>query len=114
MHIIVDSIHFESLVVRDLRIYAQALGGKLFHYRDSTGLEADAIIHLVDGRWGLIEVKLGTDSIDTAAANLIKLKEKIDTNKMHEPSFLMIVTGTEFAYRRNDGVLVVPIGCLKN
>lgn len=105
---------FESLVIRDLRVYTQSLGGKLFHYRDSTGLEANAVIHLNDGRWGLIEVKLGADSIDAAAANLIKLKKKIDNKKMHEPSFLMVITGTEFAYRRNDSVLVVPIGCLKN
>ena len=105
---------FESLVVRDLRIYAQAIGGKLFHYRDNTGLEADAVVHLHDGRWGLIEVKLGAASIDAAAANLIKLKEKINTSEMHEPSFLMIVTATEFAYKRDDNVLVVPIGCLKN
>jgi predicted AAA+ superfamily ATPase len=105
---------FESLVVRDLRIYAQAIGGTLFHYRDNTGLEADAVVHLHDGRWGLIEVKLGATSIDAAAANLIKLKEKINTTEMHEPSFLMIVTGTEFAYKRDDNVLVVPIGCLKN
>ena len=106
-------ILFESLVVRDLRIYAQAIGGTVFHYRDNTGLEADAVIHLDDGRWGLVEVKLGDSLIDEAADNLIKLKNRIDTNMLNEPSFLMIVTGTGYAYTRKDGVLVVPIGCLK-
>jgi hypothetical protein len=105
---------FESLVIRDLRIYAQAIGGSVFHYRDNTGLEADAVIHLDDGRWGLVEAKLGHNLIDEAAENLIKLKERIDTNRINEPSFLMIVTGTGYAYKRKDGILVVPIGCLKN
>lgn len=105
---------FESLVVRDLRIYTQAIGGSVFHYRDNTGLEADAVIHLDDGRWGLIEVKLGNKLIDEAAENLKKLEARIDTNRIKEPSFLMVVTATGYAYKRNDGVLVVPIGCLKN
>ena len=105
---------FESLVVRDLRVYTQAIGGSVFHYRDNTGLEADAVIHLDDGRWGLVEVKLGNHLIDEASENLIKLKKIIDTNKIKEPSFLMIVTGTGYAYKRKDGVIVVPIGCLKN
>jgi len=104
---------FESLVVRDLRIYSQAIGGTVFHYRDNTGLEADAVIHLDDGRWGLIEVKLGENLIDEAAENLKKLRDRIDTNMLNEPSFLMIITGTGYAYKRKDGVLVVPIGCLK-
>ena len=104
---------FESLVVRDLRIYSQAIGGTVFHYRDNTGLEADAVIHLDDGRWGLVEVKLGENLIDEAAENLKKLKDRIDTNVLNEPSFLMIITGTGYAYTRKDGVLVVPIGCLK-
>lgn len=104
---------FESLVVRDLRIYSQAIGGSVFHYRDNTGLEADAVIYLDDGRWGLIEIKLGDNLIDSAAENLKKLKDRIDTNILNEPSFLMIITGTGYAYKRKDGVLVVPIGCLK-
>lgn len=105
---------FESLVVRDLRIYSQAIGGTVFHYRDNTGLEADAVIHLDDGRWGLVEVKLGDSYIDQAAENLINLKDRIDTSMLNEPSFLMIITGTGFAYTRKDGVHVVPIGCLKH
>ncbi len=104
---------FESLVIRDLRIYSQVIGGTVFHYRDNTGLEADAVIHLDDGRWGLVEVKLGDNLIDEAATNLKKLKDRIDTNMLNEPSFLMIIIGTGYAYKRKDGVLVVPIGCLK-
>ncbi len=104
---------FESLVIRDLRVYAQALGGRIFHYRDSSGLEADAIIHLQDGRWAAVEVKLGAHQIDSAAKNLLALKEKVDAVQMHAPSFLMIITATEFAYQREDGVCVVPLGCLK-
>ncbi len=102
---------FESLVIRDLRIYTEHLGGKVFHYKDSNNYEADAVIHLDDGRWGLVEVKLGSRQIDSAAKNLITLSKNIDTNK--KPSFLMIVTGGELAYKRSDGVYVVPIGTLK-
>ena len=104
---------FESLCIRDLRIYAQANDGEVFYYQDKSGLEADAVIHLKDGRWGAIEVKMGAGEIDMAAANLLKLRDKINTDKMQEPSFLMVLTGTELAYRREDGVLVVPVGCLK-
>jgi len=104
---------FESLCVRDLRIYSQALDGEVFHYRDKSNLEADIIVHLNDGRWGAIEVKLGSKEIEEAARNLLKLKEKIDLEKMKAPSFLMILTGTQLAYRREDGVFIVPIGCLK-
>ena len=104
---------FESLCVRDLRIYSQALDGEVFHYRDKSNLEADIIVHLNDGRWGAIEVKLGSKEIEEAAQNLLKLKEKIDWEKMKAPSFLMILTGTQLAYRREDGVFIVPIGCLK-
>jgi predicted AAA+ superfamily ATPase len=104
---------FESLVVRDLRVYADHLGGYVSHYRDKTGLEADAIVHLSDGRWGAAEIKLGSRELDKAASNLIKLANKIDTSNAQEPSFLMIITGTEFGYTREDGVHVVPIGCLK-
>jgi len=104
---------FESLCVRDLRIYSQALDGEVFHYRDKSNLEADIIVHLNDGRWGAIEVKLGSKEIEEAAQNLLKLKEKIDFGKMKAPSFLMILTGTQLAFRREDGVFIVPIGCLK-
>lgn len=103
---------FESMVVRDLRVYAQNVNGKIYHYRDKTGLEIDSIVHLSDGRWGAIEVKLGLNQVDQAASNLLKLKERVDLEKMHAPSFLMVVTGTRFAYTREDGVVVVPLGCL--
>lgn len=103
---------FESLCVRDARIYAQHIDGDVFHYRDKTGLEADLIIRLRDGRWGAVEVKLGHSQIDAAAKTLLKLKERIDLTKMGAPSFLMILTAGEYAYKRPDGVWVVPLGCL--
>ncbi len=105
---------FESLVIRDIRVYAQTLGGDVYHYRDKEGLEADAIIHLHDGRWCALEVKLSSDKIDEAANNLNKLKRIIDTDIMNKPSFLAVITGTEFAYTRKDGVHVIPIGCLRD
>ena len=83
------------------------------HYRDRNGLEADVIIHLPNGQWAAIEVKLSLYQVDEAAKNLLALKDKIDTDYMHSPSFLMVVTATEYAYRRNDGVYVVPLGCLR-
>jgi len=104
---------FESLCHRDLRIYAQNLDGELYHYRDGDGLETDAIVHFSDGRWGAIEIKVGGNQIDEAAANLLRLKNKVDT-ALRTPSFLMVLTGVPDAYKRADGVLVVPIGCLKN
>lgn len=104
---------FESLCTRDMRIYAQANDGAVFHYRDKNELESDMIISLRDGRWAPVEVKLGNKQIDEAAKNLLFLQSKINTEKMGKPSFLMVVTGGEFAYKRDDGVLVVPIGCLK-
>ena len=100
--------------MRDVRVYAQRNDGDVFHYRDKSGLEADMIVQLHDGRWGAIEVKLGNKQIEQAANNLLKLKERINTDKMREPSFLLVLTGGQFAYRRKDGVLIVPIGCLKN
>ncbi len=103
---------FESLVIRDLRVYAQFLGGSVYHYRDKSGLEVDAILHLSDGRWGAIEIKLGAKQVDQAAANLIKFKNRVDIEKMLEPSFLMVITGTQFAFQKEDGVYVVPLGCL--
>ena len=105
---------FESLCDRELRIYAEAIDGQIFHYRDGSGLEADAVIALNDGRWAAVEVKLGSKEIEDAAVHLLELKDKVNTEKMREPSFLMILTGTEIAYRRDDGVYVVPLGCLKD
>ena len=105
---------FEALCARDLRVYAQRNDGDLFHYRDKTGLEVDMIVQLRDGRWGAVEVKLGNRQIEEAASNLLKLKERIDADKMREPSFLLILTGGQYAFRRKDGVLIVPVGCLKN
>lgn len=105
---------FESLCTRDIRVYAQSIDGDVFHYRDKNNLEADLIVRLRDGRWAAIEVKLGQKQIDEAAANLLKLKNIIDVNKMGEPSFLMVITGGQFAFKRPDGVWVVPIGCLRN
>ena len=105
---------FESVCDRDLRIYAEAIDGQVFHYRDGSGLEADAVIALNDGRWAAVEVKLGSKEIEDAAVHLLELKNKVNTEKMREPSFLMILTGTEIAYRREDGVYVVPLGCLKD
>jgi predicted AAA+ superfamily ATPase len=104
---------FESLCTRDVRIYAQACDGDVFHYRDKSGRESDLIVRLKDGRWAAIEVKLGTKQIETAAENLLRLKANIDENKMGTPSFLMVLTGGQYAYQRKDGVLVVPVGCLK-
>lgn len=103
---------FESLVTRDLRIYAETFNGKLYHYRDNTGLEVDTIIKLDDGRWAAVEIKLGSNKLDEAAANLLKLVRKVDTDQMLKPSFLMIVYGGQFTYKRPDGIVVVPLGCL--
>jgi len=105
---------FESLCVRDLRVYAQAIDGEVFHYRDKNELEADAIIHLKDGRWGAVEVKMGAKEIETAVENLKVLRDKVNLDKMQEPSFLMVLTATKLGYRREDGVYIMPIGCLKD
>jgi predicted AAA+ superfamily ATPase len=105
---------FESLCTRDMRIYAQAIDGDVFHYRDKSGLESDMIVRLRDGRWAAIEVKMGQKEIEEAAANLIKLNQMIDEEKMGKASFLMIITGGQYAYQRKDGVWVVPLGCLRN
>ena len=106
---------FETMAVRDLRVYADALDGQVYHFRDKNGLECDAIVHLRNGRYGLIEIKLGGDSlIEAGATTLKKLASKIDTERMKSPSFMMVLTAIgEYAYRRQDGVIVVPIGCLK-
>lgn len=104
---------FETLCVRDLRVYARPLGGRIYHYRDKNGLEADAVIQLNDGRWAGIEVKLGgKDRIEEGAGNLLSLSKKVDHEKMGAPSFLMVLTGGKYAYTRPDGVHVVPLGCL--
>ena len=107
---------FENLCIRDLRIYAEALDGSVFHYRDSNNLECDAVIHLRNGKYGLIETKLGGDKlIEEGAATLKKLESKLDTDRMNKPSFLMVLTGVgNYAFRRSDGVYVVPIGALGN
>jgi len=107
---------FENFAVRDLRVYMQLLGGQVFNYRDKGGLEADAIVHLHNGKWGAIEIKLGGEAlINKGAASLLDLANKVDTDKMSKPTFLMVLTAAdEFVYRRPDGVFVVPIGCLKN
>lgn len=105
---------FESLCDRDMRVYAQANDGDIYHYRDKNELEADMIVALRDGRWAPVEVKLGQKQIEEAAAHLIKLSEKVDSDKMGRPSFMMVLTAGEFAYRRKDGVWVVPLGCLKD
>ncbi len=109
-------LFFETLCVRDLRVYAESLDGQVYHYRDKSGLECDTVIHLRNGSFGLIEIKLGGDTlIEEGAQNLKKFSAKIDTKKMKEPSFLMVLTGTgKFAYRREDGVYVVPVGCLRD
>lgn len=107
---------FEAMCVRDLRVFAEALNGKVYHYRDKTGLECDAVIHLRNGQYGLIEIKLGGDSlIKEGAQTLTALANQIDTTRMKSPAFKMILTATgEYAYRRpEDGIYVVPIGCLK-
>lgn len=108
-------LFFETMCVRDLRVYAESIDGEVYHYRDKSGLECDTVIHLRNGSFGLIEIKLGGDKlIEEGAENLKTFSNKIDTNKMKAPSFLMVLTGTgNFAYRREDGVYVVPIGCLK-
>lgn len=107
---------FETLCVRDLRVFAQALDGEVYHYRDKTGLECDTVVHLRNGSYGLIEIKIGGEKLtEEGAVTLHKLAQKIDTTKMKAPSFLMVLTAVgSFAYRRKDGVYVVPIGCLKD
>lgn len=107
---------FETLCIRDLRVFSDALNGTVYHYRDKDGQECDAVIHLRNGKYALIEIKLGGDKlIEESAKSLKSMEAKIDTSKMNAPSFLMVLTGTgDFAYRRHDGVYVVPIGCLRD
>lgn len=103
---------FESLVIRDLRVYSQAFGGRVSQYRDNTGLEVDAIVESPDGRWVGIEVKLGAGLADEGAANLLRFAERVDKERTGEPSALVVIVGTGFGYVREDGVGVVPIGAL--
>ncbi len=107
---------FETLCVRDLRVYADALDGTVYHYRDKTNLECDAVLHRRDGSYGLIEIKLGGDyAVEHGAETLKALAERIDADKMMKPAFLMVLTAVgQFAFQREDGVYVVPIGCLKD
>ena len=105
---------FESLCIRDLRIYAESIDGRVYHYRDKSGLEIDSVIQLEDGRWGAAEVKMGAGEIESASESLLKLKRNIDTDRLSEPSFLMVLTATQYAFQMENGVWVVPLGCLKN
>ena len=109
-------LFFENMCVRDLRVYAEAIGGQIYHYRDKSGLECDSVIHLKNGRYALVEIKLGGDRlIEEAAKNLLKLRDRIDVDKMKEPAFMMVLCGTApFAYKRKDDVLVVPVSCLRD
>ena len=109
-------LFFETMCMRDLRVYAQALDGDVYHYRDGDGLECDAVVHLRNGSYGLVEIKLGGDSlIEEGVKSLKRLGKKIDTTRMKSPSFMMVLTAVgKYAYRRNDGVWLVPIGCLKD
>ncbi|MGN1276790.1 MAG: DUF4143 domain-containing protein [Floccifex sp.] len=106
---------FENLCIRDLRIYADVLDGEIYHFRDKNNLECDAVLHLQNGSYGLIKIKLGDDSsIEQAANTPVKLSDKIDTTKMKSPSFLMILCAiAPYAYKRKDGIYVVPVSCLK-
>ncbi|CDB34117.1 putative uncharacterized protein [Eggerthella sp. CAG:209] len=104
---------YEALCIRDLRVYAQKNHGQVFFYRDNVGLEADAVVALRDGRWGLVEIKLNQSQADAASDSLRHVANKVDQTIMGAPSFLLVVTADGYAYRRNDGVYVVPIGCLK-
>ena len=105
---------FESLCIRDLRVYANSIDGNVFHYRDQLGVEVDAIICLNDERWGAVEVKMGAGMIEAAAENLLKFRDNIDIARTPAPSFLMILTATESAFQMKNGVWVVPLGCLRD
>ncbi len=103
---------FESLVVRDLRVYASVFRGEVLHYHDMSGLEADAVVVTSDGGWGAIEVKVSPSAADEGAKSLLKLAHRVDTSVMGKPSFLAVVTSSGYAYRRDDGVYVIPASCL--
>ena len=108
------SLLFESLCMRDLKIYTESYGGSITFYRDEKAFEVDAILRTSNGTWGAIEIKLGAGFIDQAAQNLLKFKEHVDTKKCGEPAFLLVLTGANYSYKRNDGVYVVSIGTLKD
>jgi predicted AAA+ superfamily ATPase len=103
---------FESLVVRDLRVLAQPLGGQVLHYRDDYGVEADAIVQLADGRWAAFEIKLGAGLVDEGVDALLRFRAAIDTRKSGEPAVLAVIAGTGFGYTRPDGIAVIPVGAL--
>jgi len=103
---------FESMVIRDLRVYAQAIDGDVLHYRDSNGQEADAIVQLRDGRWAAVEVKLGASGVDHAAKSLLSLVNTLDVRRTGAPSALLVITASQYAYTREDGVMVAPLSCL--
>ena len=105
---------FKSLCVRDLRIYSDAVGGNVYHYRDQLNVEIDAITQLKDGSWGAVAFSMGAGEIKKAADNLLKFSDNIDTRKMPGSSFLMVLTGTEYAFQMKNGVWVVPLGCLRD
>lgn len=106
---------FEDMAVRDLKVYADKMGGEVYHYRDKNGLEADAIVHLDNGRWAAFEIKLrDTDRIEEGAQHLLRLSNLIDEQKMRKPEFLMVITATDYAYQREDGVWIVPLACLRD
>ena len=105
---------FENLVFRDLKVYSNSLGGKISYFRDRSGLEADAVLHLPDGRYALIEFKLGSRQIEEAAKHLLEINSLIEKAKIKKPDLLIIITGGEIAYTRDDGIKIIPIGCLKD
>ena len=105
---------FENMCMRDLKIYADAIDARLSYYRDKNNFEVDCILETTDGKWGAIEIKLGAGEIPEAVSNLTKFKENVDTDKYKEPSFLMVLTGADYSYKRDDGIYVVSIGTLKN
>ena len=104
---------FESMVVRDLRVYAQAADAEVFHYREKGGLEVDAIVQANDGRWAAFEVKLGEGRVDQGARNLLRLAERVDPERMGKPSALGVIVSSGYGYTREDGVSVIPVGALK-
>lgn len=106
-------LYFESLAIRDLRIYAESFDGTVMRYKDKTGLEIDAIIQLNDGRWGALQVKMGSHLFDDAAKKLLDFAKRVDVDRMGSPAFMAIISATEYAYTREDGVAVIPLGCLK-
>ncbi len=112
---------FESLCIRDLKIYSQSFDGRVSYYRDRYGLEADCVLHLNDGRYALIEFKLGEHEIDDGAKHLCEIERLVSAYnrsekqcKLRLPDLKIVITGTKYGYKRDDGVFVVPIGCLKN